>query len=79
MKRRAFIKLLGGAAALPLAAQGQQAAMLVVGFLSTRSPGESTRVVAAFRSGLGEVGFAEGPNLVIAFRWAEGHSSWQAA
>jgi hypothetical protein len=43
------------------------------GFLSSRSPGESAGVVAAFRQGLGETGFAEGQNLAIAFRWAEGH------
>jgi putative ABC transport system substrate-binding protein len=45
----------------------------VVGFLSSRSPGESASVVTAFREGLRESGFVEGQNLVIAFRWAEGH------
>ena len=47
--------------------------MPMIGFLSSRSPGESAGVVAAFRQGLGEAGFVEGQNLVIAFRWAEGH------
>ena len=47
--------------------------MPVIGFLSSRSPGDSAGVVAAFRQGLGESGFVEGQNVVIAFRWAEGH------
>jgi ABC-type uncharacterized transport system substrate-binding protein len=73
IERRKFLATLGGAAAWPVAASAQQAAMPVIGFLSSRSPSESTGVVAAFRQGLGEMGFVEGRNLAIAFRWAEGH------
>ena len=50
----------------------QQSALPVVGFLSSRSPGESSEVVAAFRRGLRDSGFIEGQNLLIAFRWADG-------
>jgi tripartite-type tricarboxylate transporter receptor subunit TctC/ABC-type uncharacterized transport system substrate-binding protein len=50
----------------------QQAELPVVGFLSSRSPDESTAIVAAFYEGLREAGFIEGQNVAIAFRWAEG-------
>jgi ABC-type uncharacterized transport system substrate-binding protein len=73
MRRREFITLISSAAMWPLAARAQQAAMPMIGFLSSRSPGDSADVVAAFRQGLGASGFVEGQTVVIAFRWAEGH------
>jgi ABC-type uncharacterized transport system substrate-binding protein len=73
MKRREFITLLGTAAmVLPINARAQQPALPVVGFLSSRSPNESTSAVAAFRQGLTEAGYVEGQNVHIAFHWAEG-------
>jgi putative tryptophan/tyrosine transport system substrate-binding protein len=71
LRRRDFIKTIGGAAACPLAAWAQQP-VPVIGFLSGRSPYESTTVVAAFGQGLAETGYFESKNVIIEYRWAEG-------
>jgi putative ABC transport system substrate-binding protein len=71
MKRRDFITLIGGAAVWPLVAPAQQAAMPVIGFLDPRTPEAIRERLRGFRQGLKELGFVEGENVAIIYRFAE--------
>jgi putative tryptophan/tyrosine transport system substrate-binding protein len=71
MRRREFITLLGAAAAWPFTVRAQLSAMPVIGFLHVATPQSYAPSVTAFRRGLGEMGFVEGRNLAIEFRWAQ--------
>jgi putative ABC transport system substrate-binding protein len=77
MQRREFLGIISGAVVtLPLAARAQKSPMPLIGFLNGSSPDGYAPMVATFRQGLKEVGYIEGENVAIDFRWAEGHYDW---
>jgi putative ABC transport system substrate-binding protein len=72
MRRRQFIRFVGGAlAAWPFASRAQQAALPVIGYLGIRSPAADAPFIAAFQQGLNEAGFTDGKNVIIEFRSAQ--------
>jgi putative ABC transport system substrate-binding protein len=72
MRRRELIALVGGAITWPVRVRAQQPSIPIIGFLSSRSEIDSAFSVAAFRQALNEAGYAEGRNVSIAYRWADG-------
>jgi putative tryptophan/tyrosine transport system substrate-binding protein len=72
VKRRTFIAGLGGTVAWPAVARAQQPGLPVMGFLNGGSPGGYAPMLAAFRRGLKEIGFVEGQNVAVEYRWLEG-------
>ena len=72
MKRRELMLLVGSALIVGRPLRAQQKAMPVIGFLGSPTPGSATTLVTAFRHGLEEMGYIEGQNVAIDYRWAEG-------
>src|SRR5262245_15148083 len=72
MRRREFFRLVGGAVAWPVAVEAQQTGVPTIGFLHAASPEKYTLQLSAFLKGLGEVGFVDGRNVKIEYRWAGG-------
>jgi len=74
MRRREFIRLFSSTVvAWPLAARTQQSAMPVIGYLDAGSPAPFANLLKEFRRGLAEIGYVDGQNLTIEYRWGEGH------
>jgi len=74
MRRREVIAVLGGAALWPLAVRAQQPTLPVVGCLINGSPADAKFLIAPFHDGLADMGYVEGRNIAIAYRWAEGRN-----
>ena len=72
MKRREFIALAGGAAAWPVAGMTQQTTLPKVGVLGAPAPEQIRDQIVAFQRGLKEAGYADGENVIVEYRWAEG-------
>ena len=71
MKRRSFISLLGGAAAWPMVVEAQQSAKVArVGFLGNSTATLEANLVGPFREGMRELGYEDGRNVIIEYRWA---------
>jgi putative ABC transport system substrate-binding protein len=73
IRRRELVLLLGGAMMTARILRAQRKAIPVIGLLGSTFPGPNAANVAAFRQGLAEIGYVEGQNLAIEYRWAEGH------
>src|SRR5262245_2883804 len=71
MNRRSFIAGLSGVAAWPVVARGQQSTMPVIGYLDSRSAERITIAATAFQRSLSEIGYVEGRNVSIEYRWAD--------
>jgi putative ABC transport system substrate-binding protein len=75
MRRRDFVSFVIGGVVWPAVVGAQQPTTPIVGFMSGRSPDDSSHLVAAFHQGLQELGFTEGQNVTIEYRWARGDYS----
>jgi len=75
VRRRELVALLGGAAVWPLAAHAQQPTIPTIGFVHLTSLEDNEQNLAAFRQGLGDIGYIEGKNVAIEYRWAEGQNN----